>query len=51
MTEFRITSHQISEWEEKFIRKGLYLGSTSLQRGWSNAATGCLERWSVPQAC
>ena len=29
----------------------LVLGSISLTRGWSNAGTGFLERWSMPHAC
>lgn len=29
----------------------LILGSISLTRGWSNAETGFLERWSMPHAC
>ncbi|KAK4809599.1 hypothetical protein QYF61_025042 [Mycteria americana] len=35
------------------IRGGsdLTLGSTSLPRGWSNTATGFLERWSMPHTC
>jgi len=27
------------------------LGSISLLGGWSNTATGLLERWLMPQAC
>jgi len=29
----------------------LTLGNISLTRGWSNIATGFLERWSMPYAC
>jgi len=36
---------------EDILRTNLTVRTTSMSRGWSNAGTGFLETWSMPQAC